>query len=688
MQRPLRDRCAGRYNAHGAGFLILLLWCSASWANDAATADFKDGSFAGWDVRDGNWSVVNGRAIARGGFSLLARKGADVQDVRVEAEVATHHDAPFAIAGVAFRMGDDGGGYLAGVREVARGGDPVHGPWERPVLQLFRVDPKGGWKLLQEAKVTNARDGKLTRIKAVCRGPRIWVYFDDMETPILREFDDRYVRPGRAGLFKDQVGDGLFAHAAVTAIAKDEADPAPAPSEADWSWVRGAVYVRSNAVNAVQMWHDYWDHTAVLDRELGYAKRYGFNMVQVYLHWIVYDRHKDEYLKRIDDFLARAHRHGLKTNLIFWDDCGHVEPALEFAAPAPGRHNSQMMPNPSHRVRDDAAALDVHRERFGQYVRAVATRFKDDARISFWQLYNEPLGHTERYRTGAADANVNRLMAWTRQWVKGTGTSTPVTATGGGFYGPKYSDFYTFHSYRMTPDGPLPHADGGPKHLCTEALCRPTLDVVGILDGLAKKQNGFVLWELMIGRDNCRYPWGHPDGPDEPAAPFHGVVYPDGHPWDLREVKALLGDKRYAELEGKSFKAEYFSGHFAALKKTSIVPVIDFDLGNESGTGSPDASAGIGKDDFSIRYTGKLIAPATGKFTFSSEADGAVRVMVDQTRVIDAPGKEVASATGFIELTKGRAYTVRVEYAHRSGAAHARLSWEGPGVAKRLFAVE
>lgn len=657
-------------------------------ARAATTADFADGSLAAWDVRDGNWSVIDGQAVARGGFSLLTLKGADAQDVRVEAEVATHHDAPFAIAGIAFRMGDDGGGYFAGVREVARGVDPIHGSWERPVLQLFRVDRQGGWKLLQEAKVMNARDSKLTRIKAVCRGPRIWVYFDDMQTPIIREFDDRYVRPGRAGLFKDQVGEGLFDNVAVTPLAKDEADPAPVPSQTDWSWVRGAVYVRSNAVNSVQMWHDYWDHTAVLDRELGYAKRYGFNMVQVYLHWIVYDRHKDEYLKRIDDFLARADRHGLKTNLIFWDDCGHVEPALVFAPPVPGRHNSQMMPNPSHRIRDNAAALDAHRQRFGEYVRAVAGRFKDDPRISFWQLYNEPLGPVERYRTGSADANINRLLAWTREWVKGTGTKTPVTATGGGFYGAKYSDFYTYHSYRMQPEGSLPHADGGAEHLCTETLCRPTLDIVGILDGLAKNQNGFVVWELMIGRDNCRYPWGHPDGLNEPTAPFHGVIYPDGHPWDVREVKAMIGENAYAELEAKSFKAEYFTGHFATLKKTSIVPAIDFDLGDEPGTGSPDASAGIGKDDFSIRYTGKLVAPATGRFTFSSEADGAIRVMIGDKQVIETPGGQVAASSGSVELTKGRAYTVRVEYAHRAGTAHARLSWEGPGVSKRVLAAE
>ena len=62
--------------------------------------------------------------------------------------------------------------------------------------------------------------------------------------------------------------------------------------------MRGAIYVRSDAVNAVQMWHDYWDHTATLDRELSYAAAYGFNMVQVYLHWVIWHRYGDEYLKR------------------------------------------------------------------------------------------------------------------------------------------------------------------------------------------------------------------------------------------------------------------------------------------------------------------------------------------------------------------------------------------------------
>jgi len=89
------------------------------------------------------------------------------------------------------------------------------------------------------------------------------------------------------------------------------------------------------------------------------------------------------------------------------------------------------------------------------------------------------------------------------------------------------------------------------------------------------KANGFVAWELMIGRDNCQYPWGNPDGSAEPAVPFHGVIDPDGHPWSIDEIKALLGDEKFAALEEKSFKVEYYDGEFKTLRKTSIAPSID-----------------------------------------------------------------------------------------------------------------
>lgn len=619
--------------------LILASWTAfafggTGWDETRARIDFGSGDLAGWKIREGKWSVEDGRAVAEGGFAVLLYDEKQPPDLEVSADVAYSHDGPHAAAGIVFRYGEDATGYAACLRDIEKGVDPRFGPWERPVLQLFRLDP-GGWKLLQESKVMGCRSGLSSRLKAVCRGPEIWVFHDDMRTPVIREYETGYEREGWVGLWKDHVGKGLYDDISVGRPADE---PAP-PLRTDWSWVRGAVYVRSGAVNSVEMWHDYWDHTDVLDRELSYASCYGFNMIQAYLHWIVWDRHRKEYLERIADFLKRASRQGLKVNFILWDDCGHVEPALEFACPVPGRHNSQMMPNPSHRIRDSETELAAHEERFREYVEAIAGRFRDDERIAFWQLYNECMGPREQYRVGAADANLNRLLERTRAWVKGTGTRIPVTATGGGFYGPKYSDFYTYHSYRFGSQ-PLPNADGGPEHLCTETLNRPDAGLVDCLQGLAGKGNGFVVWELMIGRDNCRFPWGHPDGTVEPATPFHGVVYPDGHPWDGGEIKALLGKADFAALEARVFGVEFFTGRFETSRKQSITPRIDFDLGDEPGHGSPDASAGIGKDDFSMRWRGRLVVPVGGQYTLFGDCDGALSVWVDTLRVIEKTDDE------------------------------------------------
>ncbi len=678
----MQPTLAGRAQAGAAGLLVALAVAGAQAAlgNEVVRDGFDAAGLAGWQVKEGTWSVTGGALTAGAGFSTLFRDKEEFLDGVVEADVAYEHDAPFAASGLLFRISGDFRGYAACLRDVEKATHPEHGPWERPVLQLFRIDGDG-WKLLQESKVMGCRSGLPRRLRVACAGNHIYVYYEDMGTPVLREFDDRCSRPGRVGLFKDHPGGGRFDNFAISTT---RATPEP-PLRTDWSWVRGAVYVRSDAVNAVEMWHDYWNRTATLDRELALAALYGFNMVQAYLHWIVWDHDREDYLRKIDDFLGRAAGHGLKTNLIFWDDCGHVEPALTFAAPVPGRHNSQMMTNPSHRIRDDAAEMTAHRERFGDYVRGIAARFKDDPRISFWQLYNEAMGARERYRTSDADANINRLLGWTREWVKATGTRIPVTATGGGFYGPQYSDFPTCHSYAAAAGQPLPNAGGGPEHLCTETLNRPAAPMQACIRDLAGNQNGFVVWELMIGRDNCRHPWGHPDGPDEPATPFHGVIYPDGHPWDVGEVRALLGDTAFAALEASLFTVEYFEGRFASPKKTSVTPWIDFDLGDEPGHGSPDASAGIGRDHFSIRWTGRFVAPASGPFTFAADCDGAFELAVDGAVVIKKAGGGRGEAAGTIDLRGGRAYPVRIGYAHDEGAAACRVDWSGPGFGRRRF---
>jgi len=210
--------------------------------------------------------------------------------------------------------------------------------------------------------------------------------------------------------------------------------------------------------------------------------------------------------------------------------------------------------------------------------------------------------------------------------------------------------------------------------------------VAGIVEHFRGKV-GYIMWEFGIGRDNCRFAWDeNRDKPrrDETPAPFHGIVYPDGHPWSLADARALLGREGFAR--ARFFTATYYTdASFSRPAKTSVVPMIDFDLGDEEGTGSPDASAGVPRDNFSILYTGAVTAPVSGSYTISVDGDGRVEVLVDSRKVVarQAQGRLVSSGATVLEA--GRTYPIAVRYAHASGGASLHVSWSGPTFANRIL---
>ena len=81
---------------------------------------------------------------------------------------------------------------------------------------------------------------------------------------------------------------------------------------------------------------------------------------------------------------------------------------------------------------------------------------------------------------------------------------------------------------------------------------------------------------------------------------------------------------------------------------------------------SADEQAGRGQ--LSMRWTGKLVAPGTGRYTFRLSNTGQGRLVVDGKLLIDHPGGQVThhqpvtTAPAQMELEAGRAYELRVEY--------------------------
>ncbi len=107
--------------------------------------------------------------------------------------------------------------------------------------------------------------------------------------------------------------------------------------------------------------------------------------------------------------------------------------------------------------------------------------------------------------------------------------------------------------------------------------------------------------------------------------------------------------------------------------------------GSTAAPGSPSAPKIMLVDnsrDWSVRFTGMLTAPVDGEYLFRAEAHTGVRVMIDNTWVIDGL-TDNAARSGKATLAKGKPVPIVVDYSCDLGKSDAkavlRLFWTPPG---------
>lgn len=116
---------------------------------------------------------------------------------------------------------------------------------------------------------------------------------------------------------------------------------------------------------------------------------------------------------------------------------------------------------------------------------------------------------------------------------------------------------------------------------------------------------------------------------------------------------------------------EYFAGwDFEKRVLTRTDPKIEFRWCQ----GSPGES--VPAENFSVRWTGQLAAPADGEYTFSAECDDFGRMWIDGRKVFDG----VVKAEGRVRLAAAKRHDLKIEFAETSGTATMVLRWSGPGI--------
>ncbi|HSR62364.1 MAG TPA: DUF6701 domain-containing protein [Gammaproteobacteria bacterium] len=105
---------------------------------------------------------------------------------------------------------------------------------------------------------------------------------------------------------------------------------------------------------------------------------------------------------------------------------------------------------------------------------------------------------------------------------------------------------------------------------------------------------------------------------------------------------------------------------------TRIDGPVNFDWGG----GSPGV-AGVGNNNFSVRWEGVLRITSTDTYRFQTVSDDGVRLWVDGNLVIDNWTDHAATTdtSGNVALTAGQIYEIRLEYYENGGQSEIRLRW-------------
>jgi hypothetical protein len=341
----------------------------------------------------------------------------------------------------------------------------------------------------------------------------------------------------------------------------------------DWwqgrPWVCGFNFLPSTAVNFIEMWHPDTFDMPTIKRELGWASDIGFNAIRINLPYLGWVNDADGLFDRLDSVMTVAYDLGIDTIPCLFDDCGFGgdEPVWgPQPDPVPGVHNSRAVASPGR-----AIVLDPEqRDGLQAYVRTVVRKFRDDRRILFWDLYNEPgnrmnfAGGDFEHYASALEQGALSLMESCFEWARAeypvqpltvAAWTTPLPGDDSHPYQTEidrsallHSDIITFHAYwnraRVSEfidvltvlDRPI---------LCTEWMARAVDSQIGDqLELFHDRLVGSFQWGLVKGRTQTWLPW-----PDELVKAhggdaardiwFHDLLHEDGRPYDQREIETI-----------------------------------------------------------------------------------------------------------------------------------------------------
>ena len=102
--------------------------------------------------------------------------------------------------------------------------------------------------------------------------------------------------------------------------------------------------------------------------------------------------------------------------------------------------------------------------------------------------------------------------------------------------------------------------------------------------------------------------------------------------------------------------------------------------------GATGVPAGVNNSNFEVIWTGYLVAPVTGNYTFTTLSDDGIYLTVNGVNLIDNWTNHTATTdNGSISLVAGQSYPIRLAYYNLNNSAEVILQWSYPGQSTQII---
>lgn len=386
-----------------------------------------------------------------------------------------------------------------------------------------------------------------------------------------------------------------FLLATVTISQTSAQRTGPWPKEKAWEWyesqpwIRGCNYMSADCANRVDQWQKlgFEERFKTQEKELALAESIGFNTLRLIFGdegFGVWLADRKGFMKRFEQTLELMDRHQMKAIVVFGNDCSRPKELWKLPKPGKqyydwgyhgGRKQSQHGSFPGavgYTCLDDSKLAP----KFYEMCREVLTRYKDDDRILFWNLWNEP-GNNNRDKL--TEVNMRKLfeLAWEID------PKQPLAAdVWHNFYNDNLSgdlsDIISFHLYREMESNKRLASDLRERYdrplINTEWMARIIdSNVFDLYPWFEQQHIGCVMWGFVAGKYQTYEPWEgmwkkieNGNGQNYHMTRwFHDLYRPSLRPYDPDEINIITNINRQADIEfgtapGKTVRQTLVSG--------------------------------------------------------------------------------------------------------------------------------